>query len=611
MKRVTYQQGVRHKRRQRRPRSAGPYRNRRRRRSGSESNLHSNNVHVNNGEILPPWAVNSKHFNSNEPMALQHRHGGPIRRPLSKKERQMLENGWDDKFAQNAENNKYILSYKNNNKKKHTIVKKDYKNVVTATSNNTNKGQEQMEKRVEFSPTSSRKRLRRPRSAGQLRRYRSNRMDTLATKAERRKIKRKKKISKYAVKQLQLENTVVPPYEQQNVTSLQHEHGFGLYHSDNNITGEYDDLLYYSNATPTIQLPEDTIFLKNCNTIRSLWNELHIPNRDRRYFSRTFMLTFTEHNNNFVNEQLKLLLAHREKTIRTLIAIRERESAIKDLDSICKAAASALIRSNAIITTKKRLKGASTNLKNTKLLNNTSLSSAPKARPPVIDLTTSIKIRNEAINNSDNTINDNEKSLSKDVLQSLQIKSFRKLIIDRSRHAQSKTIKVINAIKLWRSNLWRSQPFRWRHNNYILRIGNCIGLKDIVNKDEIAEALKLCSINNNDFILLLPPHIRKTLFVADEETVTTNIEENANDEETDEIEEKKATMTGNVNDESRINIKKLLAAEEYTRNEQQLQIELRTELNDLLQAGYYIPTLKWNPNKLTFHAENESKDQIH
>ena len=193
----------------------------------------------------------------------------------------------------------------------------------------------------------------------------------------------------------------------------------------------------------------------------------------------------------------------------------------------------------------------------------------------------------------------------------MQIKSFRKLIIDRSRHAQSKTIKVINAIKLWRSNLWRSQPFRWRHNNYILRIGNCIGLKDIVNKDEIAEALKLCSINNNDFILLLPPHIRKTLFVADEETVTTNIEENANDEETDEIEEKKATMTGNVNDESRINIKKLLAAEEYTRNEQQLQIELRTELNDLLQAGYYIPTLKWNPNKLTFHAENESKDQIH
>ena len=39
-------------------------------------------------------------------------------------------------------------------------------------------------------------------------------MDILATKAERRKIKRKKKISKYAVKQLQLENTVVPPYEQ-------------------------------------------------------------------------------------------------------------------------------------------------------------------------------------------------------------------------------------------------------------------------------------------------------------------------------------------------------------------------------------------------------------
>lgn len=140
MKRVLYQPAIRHKRRQRRPRSAGPYRNRRRGRSRSESNLHSNNGHVNNGEILPPWAVNNKHFNSNEPMALQHRHSGPMKRPLSKKERQVLENGWNDKFAQNAENNKYILSYKNNSKKKQTIVKKDYKNVVTATSGNANRG---------------------------------------------------------------------------------------------------------------------------------------------------------------------------------------------------------------------------------------------------------------------------------------------------------------------------------------------------------------------------------------------------------------------------------------------------------------------------------------
>ena len=54
-------------------------------------------------------------------------------------------------------------------------------------------------------------------------------------------------------------------------------------------------------------------------------------------------------------------------------------------------------------------------------------------------------------------------------------------------------------------------------------------------------------------------------------------------------------------------MKDLMIDEEYIRNEQRTQIELRKELNDLLQAGYYIPTLKWNPNKLTYNME-ESKE---
>ena len=91
-------------------------------------------------------------------------------------------------------------------------------------------------------------------------------------------------------------------------------------------------------------------FLKNCNLVRSLWDELHVPNRDRRYFSRTFMLEYRDANAKFVAEQLELLSCHRERTISALVAIRGRERAIKDLDSICKAAASALIRSHAIVS---------------------------------------------------------------------------------------------------------------------------------------------------------------------------------------------------------------------------------------------------------------------
>ena len=50
---------------------------------------------------------------------------------------------------------------------------------------------QQKEERVVFngSPTTNKRKLRRPRSAGQLRRYRSNKMDGLATRAERKKLK--------------------------------------------------------------------------------------------------------------------------------------------------------------------------------------------------------------------------------------------------------------------------------------------------------------------------------------------------------------------------------------------------------------------------------------
>ena len=322
------------------------------------------------------------------------------------------------------------------------------------------------------------------------------------------------------------------------------------------------------------------MFRKNCNLVRSLWDELHVPNRDRRYFSRTFMLEYTDANTKFVAEQLELLNCHRERTIGALVAIRERERAIKDLDSICKAAASALIRSHAIIS------GTTA-----------AISSSPQARPPVIDLTT-------LLNKHNHESDENELPVSK--LQSQQIKSFRNLIIDRSRHAQLKTMDVINAIKKWRQNLWRNQPFRWRNENYILRIGNCVGLEDIVRQDEVAEAIKLCDIDSKDFILLLPEHIRKKLFIVND------TDGEIGDDEREDAALERMNIDKDANgDEFNGTIQKLtlLVEEEYVRSEQQLQIGLRKELNELMQAGYYIPMLKWNPNKLSFNVPGEDRQE--
>ena len=57
------------------------------------------------------------------------------------------------------------------------------------------------------------------------------------------------------------------------------------------------------------------------------------------------MPQWTDHNDKFINEQLDLLLAHRDITVRTLKKIKEREIAIQQVDLITKAASLALIKS--------------------------------------------------------------------------------------------------------------------------------------------------------------------------------------------------------------------------------------------------------------------------
>ena len=100
---------------------------------------------------------------------------------------------------------------------------------------------------------------------------------------------------------------------------------------------------------------------------------------------------------------------------------------------------------------------------------------------------------------------------------------------------------------------------------------------------------------------------------SDQETELVEDDEGGEDIHNENDEDGKEEKTSIVNendtmDRKKLDIKDLMIDEEYIRNEQRTQIELRKELNDLLQAGYYIPTLKWNPNKLTFNNMDESKE---
>ena len=93
----------------------------------------------------------------------------------------------------------------------------------------------------------------------------------------------------------------------------------------------------------------------------------------------------------------------------------------------------------------------------------------------------------------------------------IQTEKFRNLIIDRCRRAQMHTVEVIGLMKKWRANLWRPHPFCYRGSNYVLKIGHCEGLKNMVKNPDALAALKQCKIESKELILLLPQHIRNEI----------------------------------------------------------------------------------------------------
>ena len=136
----------------------------------------------------------------------------------------------------------------------------------------------------------------------------------------------------------------------------------------------------------------------------------------------------------------------------------------------------------------------------------------------------------------------------------------------------------------------------------MLRIGNCHGLH-FVQETDVIDALKLCNIKSKDLMLLLPSHIRDLICTQNGNNNNNNNNYNNNDN----IDNKKETNSNEVDgqDYQLVKSKALCDCEEFVRREQILQEELGKELKDLLTNGFYIPQLKWNPNKLQ-EEENKS-----
>ena len=277
-------------------------------------------------------------------------------------------------------------------------------------------------------------------------------------------------------------------------------------------------------------------FVKKCTQIRSLFEDLKLPQRDRRFFTKNFMSRYDDRNNNFVNEQLDLLHLHRDHTLNVLACIRRRETSVKQLHAVTKACISALLSSK----------------------------------------------------------NNGQESQESPVSPSQQDR-FRSILIDAARRAQETSCDVIDAIVPWRKDFWRPHPFKWKSKNYLLRMGNCVGLQKFVIDQDYVNALKMCRLPKGCFDVLLPEKICQELCTDGGE-----IESNAGDDDDE--------TNGKNGNRSSVALERIRNAQKIIQKEVQLVEELAKELDKLLDQGFFIPRLRWNPNSLT-NKKVEKKEE--
>ena len=293
---------------------------------------------------------------------------------------------------------------------------------------------------------------------------------------------------------------------------------------------------------------EEMKFVKQCTQIRSLFEDLKLPKRDRWFFTKTFMSRYDKRNAAFVMEQLNLLHAHRDNTLRVLACIRRRETAVKQLHAVAKACVSALC-SNSSSSSSSSSMHLSRNSPNNSVKGTTAAAEAAAAAASPV---------------------------SRD-----QQERFRAILIDAAKRAQETSCDVVEAIVPWRRDFWRPHPFKWKSKNYLLRMGNCVGLHKFVVDANYVRALKMCQLPQGCFDILLPP---------------------------DACVELCTVRTAPVSPPAALTSKRVADAYAVIKKEVALVKELAKELDNLLDKGYFIPRLRWNPNKLMSNSSAGKAD---
>ena len=292
---------------------------------------------------------------------------------------------------------------------------------------------------------------------------------------------------------------------------------------------------------------EEMKFVKKCSQIRSLFDDLKIPQRDRRFFTKTFMARYDERSSAFVDEQLEILQNHRHHTLRVLACIRRRETSIKQLHAVVKACVIALVTPEMERSRGRGGRGGGEEEVDSELV----VSGA----------------------------------LSPD-----QVGRFRAILIDAARRAKEMTCDVVEAIIPWRKDFWRPHPFKWKSKNYLLRIGKYVGLQKFVTDPNYTKALKRCQIPTGSFDLLLPDDVCEELCTGGTEGLL--------------VREVPSSSSSSPLTEERIASAKVTIEKEVG-----LVENLAVELERLLSNGYFIPRLRWNPNKLKVSAVVEGEEE--
>ncbi len=192
--------------------------------------------------------------------------------------------------------------------------------------------------------------------------------------------------------------------------------------------------------------------------IRGLWEELHIPRRDRDFFSGSYF-RFSRANRLRVEAQLNLLRQYREATLSVLRCIQEREHAMNTLHDC--------------------------------LVDLFSWSAPASGQEQ--EATATLKRDDEQ---------------SKAVSQ--------KEIADAFCRARDTTLAVVEGIMEWRTHLWRPLPFRWCNENYLVRVNRGVG-NDIFPPDpnymvpSVMRSLREVGLSWSTVVLSIPSNVLEHL----------------------------------------------------------------------------------------------------